>query len=59
MIAIDLSKQQALDADLRAIQRIRFTVNSDRNEDWRMFFILEETKRNYFSQVLQMCFTII
>ena len=52
MIPIDLSKQQALDADLRAIQRIRFTVNSDRNEDWRMFFILEETKRNYFSQVL-------
>ena len=27
MIAIDLRKQQALDADLRAIQQITFTVN--------------------------------
>ena len=31
MIAIDLSKQQALDADLRAIQQINFTGNLDRN----------------------------
>ena len=30
MIAIDLSKQQALDADPRAIQQINFTVNLDR-----------------------------
>ena len=29
MIAIDLSKQQALDADPRAIQQINFTVNLD------------------------------
>ena len=27
MIAIDLSKQQALDADPRAIQKINFTAN--------------------------------
>ena len=27
MIAIDLSKQQALDADPRAIQQINFTAN--------------------------------
>ena len=27
MIAIDLSKQQALDADLEAIQQINFTGN--------------------------------
>ena len=30
MIAIDLSKQQALDADPRAIQQINFTANLDR-----------------------------
>ena len=30
MIAIDLSKQQALDADPRAIQQINFTENLDR-----------------------------
>ena len=30
MIVIDLSKQQALDADPRAIQQINFTANLDR-----------------------------
>ena len=30
MIAIDLSKQQVLDADPRAIQQINFTANLDR-----------------------------
>ena len=30
IIAIDLSKQQALDADPRAIQQITFTANLDR-----------------------------
>ena len=30
MIAVDLSKQQALDADPRAIQQINFTANLDR-----------------------------
>ena len=43
MIAIDLSKQQALDADPRAIQQINFT---------RVYFILEEEKETIldFSQ---------
>ena len=31
MIAIDLSKQQALDADPKAIQQINFTRNLDRD----------------------------
>ena len=31
MIAIDLSKQQALDADLRAIPQIHFTATLDRD----------------------------
>ena len=30
MIAVDLSQQQALDADPRAIQQINFTANLDR-----------------------------
>ena len=32
MIAVDLSKQQVLDADPRAIQQIKFTANLDRVE---------------------------
>ena len=43
MIAIDLSKQQALDADLRAIQQIDFTENLDSADSTRIF-IIEETK---------------
>ena len=31
MIVVDLSKQQALDTDPRAIQEINFTTNLDRN----------------------------
>ena len=44
MIAIDLSKQQALDADPRAIQQISFTANLDRVGNTTMFFIIGETK---------------
>ena len=44
MIAIDLSKQQALDADPRAIQQINFTANLDRAGNARIYFILEEAK---------------
>ena len=48
MIAIDLSKQQSLDADPRAIQQINFTVNLDRAGNTTMFFILEEAKETVF-----------
>ena len=44
MIAINLSKQQALDANPRAIQQINFTANLERDEDTTMFFIIEEAK---------------
>ena len=44
MIAIDLSKQQALDADPRAIQEINFTENLDRAGNTTMFFITDEAK---------------
>ena len=44
MIAIDLSKQQELDADPKAVQQINFTSNLDRDKNTTMFFIIEETK---------------
>ena len=44
MNATDLSKQQALDADPRAIQQINFTANLYRAGNTRIYFILEETK---------------
>ena len=52
MIAIDLSKQQALDADPRAIEKINFTANLDKDGNIRIFFILEEAKETVlnFSQ---------
>ena len=52
MIAIDLSKQQALDADLRAIQQINVTANLDRDGNAAMFFIIEKAKETVlnFSQ---------
>ena len=52
MIVVDLSKQQALDADPRAIQQINFTANLDRAGNTRVYFILEESKETIldFSQ---------
>ena len=52
MIAVDLSKQQTLDADPRAIQQINFTANLDRVGNTRSYFILEEAKETIldFSQ---------
>ena len=48
MIAIDLGKQQALDADPNAIQQINFTANLDRANNTRFYFILEEAKETVF-----------
>ena len=48
MIAVDLSKQQALDADPKAIQQINFTANLDRAGNTRLYFILEEAKETVF-----------
>ena len=44
MIAIGLSKQQALDADPRTVQQINFTENLDIVGNTRIYFILEEVK---------------
>ena len=48
MIPIDLSRQQALDADPRAIQQINFTASLDRAGNTRVYFILEEAKETIF-----------
>ena len=53
-IAIDLSKQQALDADPKEIQQLNFTGNPMRkgNANKAMFFIIGEAKETIldFSQ---------
>ena len=41
MIAVDLSRQQALDADPRAIQQINFTANLNRAGNKRIYFTLQ------------------
>ena len=55
MIAIDLSKQQALDANPRAIHQINFTANLNRAENTTMLFIIEEAKETVldFSQGIE------
>ena len=65
MIAVDLSKQQALDADPKAIQQINFTANLDRAGNTRLYFIVEEVKETIFEfsqgpvKVLKMRFCLI
>ena len=65
MIAIDLSKQRALDTDQKAVQEINFTENLDQDENTKMFFSTEGAKEIIldFSQgtekVLQICFALI
>ena len=56
MIAIDLSKKQALDADPQAVQEINFTGNLE--EKATMFFIFEEAKGTVldFSQEIEKVF---
>ena len=44
MIAVDLSNQQALDSDPKAIQQLSFTASLNRIGNTRIYFILEETK---------------
>ena len=48
--AIDLSKQRALDADLKAIAQINFTRNLSGNNNRLMFFISEEAKETLLFQ---------
>ena len=48
LFSIDLSKQQALDADPRAIHQINFTANLDGAGNTTIYFILEEAKETVF-----------
>ena len=48
MIAVDLSRQNELDAVPRAIQQSNFTANLDRAENTTMFFIIEEATGTVF-----------
>ena len=52
MIEIDLCKQQALDADPKAIGQINFTANLERDGNTTIFFVIEEVKERIlnFSQ---------
>ena len=52
MIAIDLNKQQAFDADLKTIRQINFIVNIDLAGQTAMYFIIEQAKETVldFSQ---------
>ena len=65
MIAIDLSKQQALDADPKAIQQINFTGNIDGDNNRLIFLIIEEVKETFLNisqgavKVFWMCSTIL
>ena len=45
MITVDLSKQQALDADPTANQQISFTANLERAGNTRIYSILEEVRQ--------------
>ena len=53
MIAIDLSKQQVLDADSKGILQINFTGNLTKDRNTTKVFIIEEAKEHLF------CFNII
>ena len=44
MIAIDLNKQQVVDADPKAIQKINFTSNLGRAEQTKIVYTTEEAK---------------
>ena len=48
MVAIDLSKQQVLHANPKAIQQINFTGDLAQDPNANMFFVIEEAKETIF-----------
>ena len=48
IIAVDLTKQQEIDADPKAIQQINFTGNLDRAEESTMFSLLKKWKKQFW-----------
>ena len=59
MIAIDLSKQQALEDDARAIQQINFTGKLDATEREFNVFHYWKSKGNYFGLFKRNCKDIV
>ena len=62
LITIDLCKQQALDADVKAIQKINFTGNLNRAEGSKKFFHHRKSKRNclrFFTRHLESIFSVV
>ena len=65
MIGIDLSKQQALYSNPKAIQQINFTGHLDQGDQTVMYFIIEGVKKTVLDslqatvKVLQIYFAII
>ena len=69
IIAIDLSKEQVLDANPKTIQQINFTGNLDRDGNTTMAFDIEDTKETvldfyheqweYYIFFVFFCFDII
>ena len=57
MIAIDLNKQQAFDADPRVIQQINFIRNVSGAKNKVMLFIIEEGKETILD--IKVYFTLI
>ena len=57
MIAIDLNKQQAFDADPRVIQQINFIRNLSGAKNRVMLFIIEEGKETILD--IKVYFTLI
>ena len=47
MIVIDLSRQNELDADPRAVQQINFTANVDRAGNKTIFLLLKKKKKPF------------
>ena len=60
MIAIDISKQEELDDDLKAIQQIDQTRNLDKPGNKTIFFIIEEAQETIlnFSQGIVKVFRV-
>ena len=59
MLATDLSKQQALDADPKAIQEIRCTRNLEKAEGTTMFVVIEKAKETIFDFYKELCVLLI
>lgn len=57
--AIDLNKQQVLDADLKLIKQINFSGNLGHDSITEVLFILEEVKKTILDFLCKGCESII